>query len=148
MGDGIRLEPGRATSLEGSTPSPSALTTIALADQLDWSPRCQRGDQGFKSPPGYCIDVSAGHWRAQVAVTHPHYAVQVQLLPDTLTWPVRLLVRSPVFQAGQRGSKPLRATEEPADTAARPETRMLCASGVHAPLRDRKRVGSFLLARW
>src|SRR5687768_1490136 len=43
----------------------------------------------------------------------PANAVQVRLLPDTLTRPVRLLARSPVFQAGQRGSKPLRATERP-----------------------------------
>src|SRR5437868_1289488 len=47
-------------------------------------------------------------------------AVQVRLLPDTLAgkkgtvpfaaWPVRLLARSPAFQAGQMGSKPIRAT--------------------------------------
>ncbi len=36
---------------------------------------------------------SAGHWRAQVAVTHPPRAVQVQLLPDGLNWPVRLSVQ-------------------------------------------------------
>lgn len=52
-----------------------------------------------------------------MAVTHPHFAVQVRLLPDTLTRPVRLLVRSPVFQAGQRGSKPLRAKIEPEASA-------------------------------
>jgi hypothetical protein len=28
---------------------------------------------------------SAGHWRAQVAVTHPQFAMRVQLLPDALT---------------------------------------------------------------
>ena len=41
------------------------------------SPPCQGGDQGFKSPRGrFSHDdtnsiASAGHWRAQVAVTHP-----------------------------------------------------------------------------
>ena len=29
-------------------------------------------------------NASAGHWRAQVAVTHPPRALQVQLLPDAL----------------------------------------------------------------
>src|SRR5947209_20491103 len=42
-GDGTRPEPGRATSLEGSTPSPSADGRTCRL----------------------------GHWRAQVAVTHP-----------------------------------------------------------------------------
>ena len=39
---------------------------------------------------------SAGHWRAQVAVTHPPRAVQVRLLPDALDrqrWPVGLSVQ-------------------------------------------------------
>src|SRR5262245_35744939 len=40
----------------------------------------------------------------------PAYAVQVQLLPDT-PGRVRLLARSPVFQAGQMGSKPIRANK-------------------------------------
>ena len=38
-------------------------------------------------------------------------AVQVQLLPDALTRPVRLSARTPAPQAGKRGSIPLRATE-------------------------------------
>ncbi len=33
---------------------------------------------------GTVRNVSAGHWRASVAVTHPRFAVQVRLLPDTL----------------------------------------------------------------
>src|SRR5271165_5322729 len=32
-GDGTRPEPGRATSLEGSTPSPSALNEVAVAER-------------------------------------------------------------------------------------------------------------------
>src|SRR3954471_19738436 len=44
MGDGTRLEPGRAMSLEGSTPSPSACRP------RDWSngttPGFQPGDRG------------------------------------------------------------------------------------------------------
>src|SRR4051812_16705425 len=59
MGDGIRLLPGRALSLEGSTPSPSA-------------------------PCG------------------PAWPGKYNVCGDT-NWPVRLLARSPVFQAGQRG---------------------------------------------
>ena len=55
------------------------------------------------------LEASAGHGRAQAAVTRPPLAVQVQLLPDAL-WPVRRLVMPPVFQAGQAGSKPARAT--------------------------------------
>jgi hypothetical protein len=42
-----------------------------------------RGCCGFNSHPCY-RDVSAGHWRAQMAVTHPSQTVQVQLLLDTL----------------------------------------------------------------
>ena len=39
---------------------------------------------GFDSHSGYSI-ASAGHWRAQAAVTRPHNAVQVRLLLDAMT---------------------------------------------------------------
>jgi hypothetical protein len=135
-GDGTRPEPGRATSLEGSTPSPSAANEVPVAERprrrsskpdrrvrlppgtlTDGSLTRRRttgpvgirqttqaqnlGCWGFNSPPGHriylaladqpgvvatfspwragvqipsrvLIAVSAGHRRAQVAVTHPH----------------------------------------------------------------------------
>ena len=48
-------------------------------------PSSNLGDCGFDSLPCYLKHhASAGHWRAQVAVTHPPRAVQVRLLPDAL----------------------------------------------------------------
>ena len=51
-------------------------------------------------------NASAGHWRAQVAVTHPPRAVQVQLLPDALeNRPVLLTVQDAGPSRRQRGFK-------------------------------------------
>ena len=41
-------------------------------------------------------NASAGHWRAQVAVTHPPSALQVQLLPDALVKGKRKSARSSI----------------------------------------------------
>ena len=47
-GDGTRLEPGRAMSLEGSTPSPSACSLAGLVQWHDsWLPTRR---PGFDSP--------------------------------------------------------------------------------------------------
>lgn len=59
---------------------------------LEWSSPSQREERGFKSRPGCCIESPSG-------------------MPFGVLRPVRLLVRLPVFQAGQRGSKPLRAAD-------------------------------------
>ena len=48
IGDGTRLETGRAMSLEGSTPSPSALQAAGLVQWHDsWLPTRR---SGFDSP--------------------------------------------------------------------------------------------------
>ena len=61
-------------------------------------------------PPVLLENASAGHWRAQVAVTHPRSAVQVQLLPGALDGPFVYRRRTPAPQAGKVGSIPIRAT--------------------------------------
>ena len=51
-------------------------------------------------------NASAGHWRAQVAVTHPPRAMQVQLLPDAIGYrPVLLAVQDAGPSCRQRGFK-------------------------------------------
>jgi hypothetical protein len=49
-GDGTRLEPGRATSLEGSTPSPSADDDVPVAERPRRLPSKQ--DRRVRLPPG------------------------------------------------------------------------------------------------
>ena len=44
IGDGTRFEPGRAMSLEGSTPSPSACKSAGLVQGT--TPGFQPGDRG------------------------------------------------------------------------------------------------------
>ena len=61
-------------------------------------------------PPVLLENASAGHWQAQVAVTHPRSAVQVQLLPGALDGPFVYRRRTPAPQAGRMGSIPIRAT--------------------------------------
>ena len=81
----VRIPPGTLLARYANRQSGQAQTLVIVC--------------GFDSHPCYLGTVSAGHWRAQVAVTHPHNAVQVQLLPDA-HWPVRLSVR------GHRPLKP------------------------------------------
>src|SRR5260370_27323740 len=69
------------------------------------TPSTARGDWALASPTG-CNPAA--------------FAVQVQLLLAALIRPVRLRVRSPVSQAGKRGSTPLRAAIR-ADTHGRRE---------------------------
>ncbi len=83
IGDGTRPEPGRATSLEGSTPSPSADRTEtrvgrALASPSDCNP--------------------------------PAPAVQVQLLPDTLHGLVAQSAEQDSLKVEVQGSTPCGAT--------------------------------------
>jgi hypothetical protein len=75
---------------------------------------------GFNSHPCHCKNneqnASAGHWRAQVAVTHPPLALQVQLLPDALKndgydGAVRCWSCSEAFNLADTGSIPVRVTD-------------------------------------
>ena|SRR6516225_1463067 len=82
------------------------------------------------------FDVSAGHWRAQVAVTHPHLLCRFNSCPTHLRR-VRLLARSPVFQAGQMGSKPIRASGRRVRSVfgpdIKPKNRQMLARKPNAP---------------
>jgi hypothetical protein len=65
-------------------------------------------DCGFDSR--LCDYASAGHWRAQVAVTHPHCCAgsTPARRTDMARWSIGS--RTPASHAGGRGSIPLRAT--------------------------------------
>src|SRR5581483_1241409 len=55
-GDGTRPEPGRATSLEGSTPSPSAERSVPVAERP--RRRSSKPDRRAQLPPGNLTDSS------------------------------------------------------------------------------------------
>jgi hypothetical protein len=55
-GDGTRPEPGRATSLEGSTPSPSAASEVPVAERP--RRRSSKPDRRVRLPPGTLTDGS------------------------------------------------------------------------------------------
>src|SRR5262249_30052059 len=55
-GDGTRPEPGRATSLEGSTPSPSAERNVPVAERPRH--RSSKPDRRVQLPPGTLTDGS------------------------------------------------------------------------------------------
>ena len=60
-------------------------TTARYANRQSGQPQTLVIVCGFNSHPCHWNEnASAGHWRAQVAVTHPPPALQVQLLPDAL----------------------------------------------------------------
>src|SRR6516225_5440933 len=64
-GDGSRLENGRAMSLEGSTPSPSALCALGRAAQ---APVFQTGIGGFDSHRALCsLCPNLVEWRGVAA---------------------------------------------------------------------------------
>src|SRR6516162_9605428 len=56
-GDGTRPEPGRATSLEGSTPSPSAASEVPVAERP--RRRSSKPDRRVRLPPGALCRPSA-----------------------------------------------------------------------------------------
>jgi hypothetical protein len=58
---------------------------------------------GFDSRLCDCNHASAGHWRAQVAVTHPHRCAGSTPARRTDNWPVRLSVQDPGFSRRQEG---------------------------------------------
>jgi hypothetical protein len=55
-GDGTRPEPGRATSLEGSTPSPSSAPEVPVAERP--RRRSSKPDRRVRLPPGTLTDGS------------------------------------------------------------------------------------------
>ena len=172
-GDGTRPEPGRATSLEGSTPSPSAERNVPVAERprhrsskpdrrvqlppgtltdgslttrrTTWPgrqpadhPLREGGMLGVQLPPGPLMDALADQpgvvatpspWRAWVQIPSrvltrrvgrapaspsgcnpPASAVQVQLLPDTLTGLVAQPAEQDSLKVEVQGSTPCGAT--------------------------------------
>jgi hypothetical protein len=171
-GDGTRPEPGRATSLEGSTPSPSAERNVPVAERprhrsskpdrrvqlppgtlTDGSLTTRRttgpvgnrqttlaqneGCWGFNSPLGHSyaladqpgVVATPSPWRAWVQIPSrvltrrvgwapaspsgcnpPASAVQVQLLPDTLTGLVAQPAEQDSLKVEVQGSTPCGAT--------------------------------------
>ena len=66
MGDGTRLESGRAMSLESSTLSPSALRALGRAAEV---PAFQAGEVG-SIPTGHSVDRVGSSAAEQVPVKH------------------------------------------------------------------------------
>ena len=86
-GDGTRLEPGRATSLEGATPSPSA--DGRARGRAAQAPPC-RGGQAGSTPAGHSAD--------------PHRsATDGSLTRRRTTWPGRQPADHPSSELGMLG---------------------------------------------
>ena len=107
IGDGTRLEIGRAMSLEGSTPSPSAGMIKTLRD---WSsgttPGFQPGDRGSNPRSRTLIGRSIEQSVPGRAARHglPRSDRRVRLPRDALG--NRLTGRLPDFESGGGGSNP------------------------------------------
>lgn len=76
----------------------------------EWSPRPHLGEHGFKSHPGYCNDVSAGHRRAQVAVTHPRPLCRFNSCPTHSSGLVAQPAEQDSLKVEVQGSTPCGAT--------------------------------------
>src|SRR5262249_39259848 len=76
----------------------------------EWSPRPHRGEQGFKSHPGYCDERVGWAPASPSGCNPPAIAVQVQLLSDTLTGVVAQPAEQDSLKVEVQGSTPCGAT--------------------------------------
>jgi hypothetical protein len=118
-GDGIRLEPGRATSLEGSTPSPSAANEVPVAERP--RRRSSKPDRRVRLPPGTLTDGSLTRrrttWPGRQPADHPSSELGmlgVQLPPGPLHECPGGPARSGrhVLTVENMGSNPIQGTDQ------------------------------------
>src|SRR5262245_14569504 len=76
----------------------------------EWSPRPHRGEHWFKSHPGYCDERVGWAPASPSGCNPPAFAVQVQLLPDTLTGLVAQPAEQDSLKVEVQGSTPCGAT--------------------------------------
>jgi hypothetical protein len=116
-GDGTRLEPGRATSLEGSTPSPSAANEVPVAERP--RRRSSKPDRRVRLPRGTLTDGSLTRRRTTGPVGN-RQTTQAQTLGCWGSYPPWATDRRPggparsgrhVLTVESRGSNTLQGTD-------------------------------------